>query len=72
MYFLIVIGRIKISSNGIFIFRKIGKRDAWVPLFKRKLPPVVVRSKEDLRAEGDRLMGITPKKKPHPAKGEAR
>lgn len=75
VYFLIVIGRIKICNAGIFISRKIwsanGKlsRDAWVPLFKKKMEPVVVRSKEDLKAEGDRLMGIS--KKPRPMKDEA-
>lgn len=66
-YFLIVIGKFKLTNEGLFVQTVITsangklKRDAWHRIWPRRkpLPPVVVRSKADLKAEGDRLMGIT-------------
>ena len=56
-FIIILFDRIKICNDGVFILKKY-----WVPLLKKKKLPIIIRSKEDLKAEGDRLMGT---KKPH-------
>jgi len=64
--FIIIFRGWKLTNAGIFrkgfITSANGKlkRAAWIRIFPRrkKFVPVVVRSKEDLKAEGDRLMGI--------------
>ena len=74
MKFIITTTNYKLCNEGLFKFAVVIsangklKRDAWIRIWplKTKYVPPVVRSKEDLKAEGDRLMGI--KKNPRPVK----
>lgn len=72
MYLLLIVGKYKLTLEGIFTSKVIHsangklKRDAWVRIFPRRVKPLpaVARSKADLKAEGDRLMGISERSAP--------